>query len=78
MKLTRKNTISMVCFLLLWLLIGSLAWELLERLLSSGGIVMFSSTLKLGFDLSVISFYFKINPGSFFGLLFGVLLFKIL
>jgi len=78
MKLVKKNLRPFLVFLFTGLLIGSLSWELLERLLAHRGIEVTMSVGPIGIDLSVVSFYVKINPGSFLGVLAGILLFKFL
>ena len=59
-------------------LIGTLAWEVLERIVLQMGYELALGIGPVGFDLSVLSFYIKINPGSFIGLLGAVFLFRLL
>ena len=49
------------------IVIGSLCWEILERLITMSGINLNLSVGPVGFDISVLSLYLKINPGSFIG-----------
>jgi len=75
MKLNKKNRTSFLILILLGFLIGTLSWELLERVL-----ITFNVTLKweigpVGFDLRVLSFYIKFNPGSVLGIIAGLFLF---
>ena len=76
MKLIRKNLTPLLIFLFLGLVIGTLAWGLLERLVALGGREFSLSVGPLGFDLGVISFYLRFNPGSLLGLAGAVLLFR--
>ena len=74
MKLTRKNYSLIATFVLFGLVIGTLAWEVLERVLSELGVPLDASVGPIGFDLYVISAFIRINPGSLLGLIGGVLL----
>ena len=76
MKLTSRNRSTLALFVFLGFLIGSLVWELFERILAHSGLELALGIGPIGFDLLVLSFYFKINPGSFFGLIAGFLLFR--
>ena len=76
MKLTGRNRSTLAQFICLGFLIGSLAWELFERIMVHSGLELALGIGPIGFDLLVLSFYFKINPGSFFGLIGGFLLFR--
>ena len=67
MKITQKYLKYLYLFIILGIVIGSLSWEILERLISRGGFNIDLSVGPVGFDISVISFYLKINPGSFIG-----------
>ncbi len=67
MKITQKYLKYLYLFIILGIVIGSLCWEILERLISLTGIDMNLSVGPVGFDISVLSVYLKINPGSFLG-----------
>ncbi len=67
MKITQKYIKYLYFFIILGIVIGSLFWEILERLISMGGINLDLSVGPVGFDISVLSVYLKINPGSFLG-----------
>ena len=76
MKLNARNRPTLIRLTLLGILTGSLAWGLLEALLRLFG---FSLSLELGpvgFDLYILSLWLRINPGSLFGLIGGMLLFR--
>jgi hypothetical protein len=78
MKLTGRNRSTFVAFLGLGFLIGTLAWEVLERILLQLGVELALGIGPVGFDLSVLSVFIKINPGTFIGLLGGIFLFRLL
>jgi len=62
-------------FLFLGLLIGTLGWDLLESIIAMAGGSLKLQAGPLGFDLGVVSFYLRINPGSLVGCAGGVLFF---
>ncbi len=76
MKLIKKNLQPLLIFIFLGLIIGSLGWDILERLIGMGSPGFTLSTGPVGFDLGVISIYLKFNPGSLAGIAGSVLLFK--
>ncbi len=51
-------------------------WEVFEYILARSGVDLNYSIGPVGFDLDVISFYIKVNPGSFLGLVGSIFLFK--
>ena len=76
MKLTKKNRVTLVTILLFGLLIGTLSWEVLERIVALSGKTMDLSVGPVGFDVHVLSVWIRINPGSFLGTVAGILLFN--
>ena len=76
MKLIKKNTRPFLLLLFLGLLIGTLTWDIIERLFAMGGIDFSLNTPPIGFDMGVIRFYLRFNPGSFFGCGGGIILFR--
>jgi len=78
MKLSSKNRPTLLSFLGLGFLIGTLAWEVLERILLRIGIELALGFGPVGFDLSVLSVFIKINPGTFIGILGGIFLFRLM
>jgi hypothetical protein len=78
MKLSSKNRSTFVSFLGLGFLIGTLAWEVLERIFLQVGIDLALGIGPVGFDLSVLSVFIKINPGTFIGILGGIFLFRLM
>ena len=78
MTLNKKNLPLFILCLILGILIGSLGWEVLERILGHFGISLSLSMkepIQL-FDLYVLTVLFRANPGSFLGLGGGILVFK--
>jgi len=73
-----KSRATFLSFLGLGFLIGTLAWEVLERILLQVGIELSLGIGPVGFDLSVLSVYIRINPGTFIGLLCGIFLFRLM
>lgn len=77
MKLSKKNLPTLLLLLFLGMLIGSLGWELLERLIHYLG-SDFSLTLKNPiqlFDIYVLALWFRANPGTLVGFIGGTVLF---
>lgn len=67
MKITQKYLKYLYLFIILGIVIGSLCWEIFERIVHLSGINLDLSVGPVGFDISVLSVYLKINPGSFIG-----------
>ncbi len=78
MKLNGKTLGSFVVLGALGSLVGALAWELLERVLAVGGARLDLAVGPVGFDLHVVSVRFLVNPGTFLGLIGGLILFRFL
>lgn len=76
MKLIKKNLQPLLLLLFLGLLIGTLSWDILERLAAAAGLPFSLSVGPVGFDLEVISFFIRFNPGTFLGAAGGILLFR--
>ena len=76
MKVTKKNLSTYISFLIFGLVIGTLGWEVIERILSVIGMKWSFGVGPVGFDVHVISMYLYINPGSFLGVGGAVLLFR--
>ena len=78
MTLNKKNLPALVLFVLLGLLVGSLAWEVLERIVRVLGLELsltVEEPIRL-FDLYVLAVSLRANPGTVLGALAGVLLFR--
>lgn len=78
MKLTAKTLPSLVLLCVLGMLVGGLAWEVLERVALRFGLEMDLSVGPVGFDLSVVALSVTVNPGTFLGLVAAVLLLRAL
>jgi len=78
MKLIKKNIKPLVIFIFLGLVIGTLTWEILEKLVALSGRSFSLGVGPVGFDLGAFSFYMRFNPGSLLGAGGGILLFRTL
>jgi predicted membrane-bound spermidine synthase len=78
MKLSVKTASTLLTLAFLGAIVGGLAWEVVERICLRFGLVLGVSVGPIGFDLSVVSLHFLVNPGTIAGLLGGVVLFFIL
>jgi hypothetical protein len=78
MKLSGKNAPTLIAIGLLGAVVGGLGWEVVERISARLGVVLGLSIGPIGFDLSVVSLRFLVNPGTFVGLAGAVLLFRVL
>ncbi len=78
MKLSTKTVSTLLGLGLLGAVVGGLAWEVAERICMKYGLSLGMSVGPIGFDLSVVSFHFMVNPGTIAGLVGGVALFFIL
>ena len=76
MKLTKKNCGPFALLFLLGLLTGTLAWEILERILSLADVVMDLNVGPIGIDFDVLALYVKVNPGSLVGAAAGSFVFS--
>ncbi len=78
MKLSRKNLSTLIGLLVLGCVAGTLAWEVVERLLAAAGVPLDLSVGPLSVDLHAIAVSLRLNPGSLVGLAAGGLLFRAL
>jgi hypothetical protein len=78
MKLSSRNRSTFLALLGLGFLVGTLGWEVLERIVQQMGFELALGVGPVGFDLSVLSVFIKINPGTFIGFLGGVFLFRVI
>ena len=74
--MTKKSRGTFAGILALGIIIGTLAWELLERLITLTGRDFSLSAGPLGLDLRVISVMFMVNPGTLLGVVAALLLFR--
>jgi hypothetical protein len=75
MKLTSKTVSMFLLMSFLGAVVGSLSWEIVERIVARWGGRLELSVGPIGFDLSVIAMQLKANPGTIAGLAAGLLLF---
>ncbi|MFW5727027.1 MAG: hypothetical protein ACOCW5_00415 [Spirochaetia bacterium] len=76
MKYTKKNRPILLKMLLLAVLIGTFAWELLERIVHMADVPLDLAIGPVGFDLLVISCFLYLNPGTLVGIIGAVILFR--
>ena len=76
MKLAAKNIGVLLRLLALTAVIGTLVWELIERLLGLMDVALDLSVGPVGFDIEVISLYVMANPGTLLGIPVAILLFR--
>ena len=74
--MSSRNRSTFLMFFILGALSGSLGWEVLERVLAQIGVELSLGIGPVGFDLSVLAVTLIINPGTFLGILGGILLFR--
>jgi len=76
LKFTKNNQQVFFRLLLLSLLIGTLAWDLLERLIALTGFILDLAVGPVGFDIHVLAVSLYLNPGTLLGCLAGWILFR--
>ena len=63
----RKKTKLYIYSIIAGCAAGTVIWELLRVIFQNFGIDLAFSAGPIGFDISVIKFYFSINPGTVIG-----------
>lgn len=76
MKLTTNARKMLYALLALGAVIGTMAWELLARLLQRGGVELSLSVGPIGFDVHVLAVWIMANPGTLIGLVLGYVTFR--
>lgn len=76
MKFSRKNLRIFSLFLFLGAVIGTLAFDIIEKIITLFWANFSFSTGAIGFDISLISFYMKLNPGTLLGTAAGYSVFR--
>ena len=76
MKLAAKNVGVLIRLLILTAVVGTLVWELLERLLGLLDVTLDLSVGPVGFDIEVVSLFVMANPGTLLGVPVAILLFR--
>ena len=76
MKLAAKNIGVLLRLLVLTSVIGTLVWELIERLIGLLGGDLDLSVGPVGFDIEVISLFVMANPGTVLAIPVAILLFR--
>lgn len=75
-KLNSKTRSTLFTILLLSMVIGTLAWEIVERVLSLIGLGVDLSVGPIEIDVYVLAVIVRPNPGTIVGLLPGITLFR--
>ena len=75
-KLNSKNRSTLLILVALSMIIGTVAWEIIERILSMAGATIDLTVGPLELDVYVISIALRPNPGTLLGIVPGVALFR--
>ena len=62
--------------LVLCLIVGTLAWEVLERILRMSGVPLDLTVGPVGFDIGILAVWLEANPGTLLGIVPAILLFR--
>ena len=76
MKSSARNRPLLVRIEIAGLLVGTLAWELLERTAQRFGLSFSFHAGPVGFDVEVLRVELLVNPGTFLGLLGAYIIFR--
>ncbi len=76
MKLKKNNSGYLFYLLLVCFIIGSLAWDIFGKIMLKAGIDLSLTTPPIGIDLDVLKLMVRVNPGSFIGLVAGIIIFR--
>ncbi len=71
MKLIKRNISTFIILLTLFIAIGTLSWELLERILASAGLPIDWTVGPVSLDVRVLKLELMVNPGTIIGTFFG-------
>jgi len=78
MKLNSRNRSTFLLFLGLGFLIGSLAWEVFERVLGIFGVEVSVAVGPVSLDVSVLKLALQVNPGTILGVIGALILFRLM
>ncbi|MCK4540885.1 MAG: hypothetical protein KAU17_01495 [Spirochaetales bacterium] len=76
MKVSSRTMKHFILMIVIGGVIGTLGWEIFERLLQLLGWNMNLTAGPIGFDIAVLAVYLRANPGTLLGSAAGHLLFK--
>ncbi len=76
MKLTAKNLPVFMRVTILSMIVGTLAWELVERLVELAGGVLDLGVGPIGFDAEVLAVWIEVNPGTLLGIVPAIVLLR--
>jgi len=72
----KTNRTVLIKVLLLACLVGTLGWDLVERIVHVAGLSLSLQAGPVGFDIGVIQVYVRINPGTLLGIPAGFLVYR--
>ena len=78
MRSGKKTAGTLVGLLLLGFVVGSLLWEVIERIMSAAGVSLDLSVGPVGFDVHALAVSLRPNPGSLAGVIAAALLYRAL
>ena len=77
MKLNAKTRSTFILLVVITMIIGTFAWEIVERI---AGLIMGTEIRfavgPIGFDLRVLSVHIMVNPGTVIGVFPGIRIFR--
>lgn len=76
MKLNSKNRATFASIVILAMVIGTLSWEIIERILTVAGLPIDLSVGPLQLDAYVVAVTLRPNPGTVIGVFPGIALFR--
>ena len=75
MKLIKKHTSFFLLLLFLGVVVGTLGWEVVERIVASAGGSLRLQAGPISLDLGAIYISIRANPGTLAGICLGFILF---
>ncbi|TVR58194.1 MAG: hypothetical protein EA426_10650 [Spirochaetaceae bacterium] len=77
MKLNAKTRSTFILLVVVTMIIGTFAWEIVERLVGLiTGTEIHLAVGPIGFDLRVLSVHIMVNPGTVIGVFPGIRIFR--
>lgn len=76
MKLSSRNISTCLILMVFSAIVGTFAWEVLERLVSLTGVTLDLRVGPLGFDSGVLAIRLMVNPGTLIGVPLGYRIFR--
>lgn len=72
----KTNRTVLIKVLVLACIVGTLGWDLTERIVRVAGLSLSLQAGPVGFDIGVIQLYVRSNPGTLLGIPAGFLVFR--